>query len=391
MNLLLVVALLVTCAYLGATYLFSRRARFGFYSAGVEFLLLGAILGSGALFQLPEDLFKNLYPFVHIELGWIGLLFGIQFDRRIIRRLAILDWGFMWLRSILTIIAVAVVGWLCFSICLKGSEENFVPTVLILAAMASLSSSWTVSIIYNIMKVRSPLVRRLFFVSVLDDMPGLILFSALFFIYAGGGTIDMILRFLGGTFTGYVLGNLIIGLLRGRRESGQTLVVLIGSVLLAAGVAYSLGIPVIYVTLLSGIVVINAKPRLRDIYPIIAGAEHPLYLLFLILAGALWDPSNMLALALTLVLIVARFASKWLAFELSRPLVGIPGWGGKSALALISPGGLTVAMVVNFALFADRFPHTQLVLDVTVWALVLLNPLGVTIAKRVLAAPAEQP
>jgi len=389
MNPLLILALLVTCAYLGGTYLFSRRGRFGFYTGGVEFLLLGAILSSGTVLHLPKDFFQDLFPFVHIELGWIGLLFGVQFDRRILRHLPAIDWWLMWLKSLLTIAAVSLVGWLCLSVCLKDSSENLIPVVLILAAAASLSSSWTVGIIYNLLKIRTPLVRRLFFISVLDDAPGLMLFSALFFLFAGGGVSDAVLRFIGGSLTGLILGSLITSLLRGRKERGQTLVVLIGSVLLAAGVAYALGIPVIYVTLLSGIVIANSKPRLRDLYPTLAGAEHPLYLLFLILAGALWDPSNITALILALILIATRFAAKWWAFELSKPLVDIQGWGGRLALALVSPGGLTVAMVVNFALFPDRFPLAQLVLDITVWALVILNPLGVMLAKRVLA-PVEQ-
>ena len=173
-------------------------------------------------------------------------------------------------------------------------------------------------------------------------------------------------------------------LLRIKGDEYEPLLVLIGAVLLAAGVSYSIGVPVIYVTVIAGIYIANAQPRLRDFYPLLAASERPLYLLFLILAGALWNPSNMQALLIALMLIVIRFSAKWWSFRISRKLVDIPGWGGHLALALVSPGGIAVAIVMNFALFSDRFQLTDFVLDVTVWALIILSPLGVPLARRAL-------
>jgi hypothetical protein len=198
------------------------------------------------------------------------------------------------------------------------------------------------------------------------------------------------LRISGGTLTGIALGSLVVHLLRVKGEEYEPLLVLIGTVLLAAGVSYSIGVPVIYVTVITGIYIANARPRLHDFYPVLATSERPMYLLFLILAGALWNPSNMQALFVALILIVIRFGAKWWSFRISRKFVDIPGWGGHLALALVSPGGIAVAIVVNFALFADRFPLTDFVLDVTVWALIILSPLGVPLARRALAVAEEK-
>lgn len=92
----------------------------------------------------------------------------------------------------------------------------------------------------------------------------------------------------------------------------------------------------------------------------------------------------MQALLIAVILIVIRFGAKWLSFRISRNIVDIPGWGGHLALALVSPGGIAVAIVMNFALFSDRFQLTDFVLDVTVWALIILSPLGVPLARRAL-------
>ena len=387
MNLLLLIALLVTITYLGGVYLFGKRGRFGFYTAGIEFLLLGAILGSDLLFPSPVWVTKSLQPFVHVELGLIGLLYGIQFEWRTLRRLPRGDWGMMWFKSLLTMTAVFMLAWICLDLCRDAPFRELIPAVLIFAAAALLSSSWTGGVIYNIFRVRTHLVRRLFFISVLDDSPGLVLFSAVFFFFPSGSFTDTVLRICGATLAGLILGSIIKGLLRGKRERGQALVIIIGSILLASGVAYSIGVSVIYITILSGVVIANTRPRLRDIYPAIAGAEHPLYLLFLVFAGALWNPANITALGIACVLVATRYAAKWSAFELSKGFVDIPSWSGRLAMALISPGGMSVAMVINFALFSDRFELAQLVLDVTVWALIILSPLGVTLAKKALLVP----
>ena len=49
---------------------------------GSEFIVIGLLLGSGFLGLIDEGTLDRLRPFVCVVLGWIGFLFGLQFDRR---------------------------------------------------------------------------------------------------------------------------------------------------------------------------------------------------------------------------------------------------------------------------------------------------------------------
>jgi hypothetical protein len=181
MNLLLLLALLIAGAYLGGMYLLGRRGRIGLYTVGIEFLLLGAILGSGVIVSIPKGVFKDLFPFVHVELGWIGLLYGIQFEWRHLKRRPVIDWWLMTSEALLTMIAVFLASWLLISKWCNFDGDAILPAAIVLSAAASLSSPWAIEAIYNVLRIRTPQIHKLRFIASLDDIPGLIVFSAVFF------------------------------------------------------------------------------------------------------------------------------------------------------------------------------------------------------------------
>ena len=81
---------LVACAVVGAE-LRSVLARRGVRAPGIEgmgFLAVGFLLGGRALGLFPDDLVAALRVVVLFGLAWIGLVFGLQAELRIIRRLA---------------------------------------------------------------------------------------------------------------------------------------------------------------------------------------------------------------------------------------------------------------------------------------------------------------
>ena len=85
-------ALLIFFAVLGARF-FSQGGRsfsnfrFFFYS-GLFYIFLGLILGSSGLNILNEKVLKALSPIMALGLGWIGFVFGFQFERRYLKRLS---------------------------------------------------------------------------------------------------------------------------------------------------------------------------------------------------------------------------------------------------------------------------------------------------------------
>lgn len=186
MNLLLYLALLVTIAYLGGIYLFGRKGWISFYTGGVEFLLIGAVLGSGFITPMIGELNRELFPFIHIELAWIGLLYGIQLEFRQLRRHPVVDWGLMAGESLVTMTCVFLTAFFFLVDAFTYSSQDILRICLLLAVTASLSNPWALGVLNNIFRFRSTLLRRLRFVVGIDDLPGLAVFTALFFYPSGG-------------------------------------------------------------------------------------------------------------------------------------------------------------------------------------------------------------
>ena len=55
---------------------------------GLSFLVVGFVLGERGLGLLPDDLLQSMRVVVLFGLAWIGFVFGVQVELRIIRRLA---------------------------------------------------------------------------------------------------------------------------------------------------------------------------------------------------------------------------------------------------------------------------------------------------------------
>lgn len=181
MKILLVLALLVAISYIGKIHLFRSRDSLSVYTGGVEFILLGLLLGSGLLIDFPQELIHDLFPFIHIELGWIGLLYGVQLDIKQLRRQSSVNWKVLLIESLFTLVIIFGVIWAALTSSSRFQPNHIIGISLVLASAASLSSPWTAGIIHNVFGERGKAIQRLRFLSGLDDGPGLLVFSALFF------------------------------------------------------------------------------------------------------------------------------------------------------------------------------------------------------------------
>jgi len=115
-RLLLTVLALALLSLLGSRLGFrSRRASLGirlFVSAGSHYVLLGFLLGPRGAGLVTEGVTQSLAPFIALGLGWIGLLFGLQFDRQTLRSFARREHAMVIGQSIVawTAIAAGLVG-----------------------------------------------------------------------------------------------------------------------------------------------------------------------------------------------------------------------------------------------------------------------------------------
>ncbi len=177
MDILLYLSILITLSYLGGLYVFGRGGRLKFCTGGVEFILFGALVGS----QISPDILSNLFPFLHIELAWIGLLYGIQLEIPQLKRHHPVEWIVMVSESGITLGMIFIATLALVPLLVDVQSLELIAIGLVLASAMSISGPWPLGVLHEVYKIRTNLVRRLRFIASMDDIPGLLVFCTLFF------------------------------------------------------------------------------------------------------------------------------------------------------------------------------------------------------------------
>jgi Kef-type K+ transport system membrane component KefB len=357
MNPLIGVLVLVLLGLLGARFSFNEaRAPLGprlLVSSGTHFIFLGFLLGSNVFGLLTARVLDQLYPFMALGLGWIGLLFGIQLDRR---QLAFFPPVFLAVTLIQGIVAFALflfvalgIGW-----SLANAPELEI-ALFAAAATACVSTPAGVAVISRSFLVRGPISRLTFFIASVDAVVGIAALQVAYALRhpsargpAGPGGWEWIAVALA---AGIVFGVFFLWLTRPKPSREELTLFLLGLVVFAAGAALYLGVSPLFVTMIAGAVIANMSPSRRRVFRILQMWEKPVYVILLILAGALLRFPTWLILPLAVGYIVlrmlAKFAGGWLAVRVTSHGFQPPASLG---LGLVPQGGISLAMVISITL-----------------------------------------
>jgi hypothetical protein len=135
-----------------------------------------------------------------------------------------------------------------------------------------------------------------------------------------------------------------------RPQPGPDFVVLtLGAIGFGAGIAGYLRLSPVVITFIAalGLTALPGAYRAR-IHGAIRRLERPIYLLSLIVIGALWQVDDWRGWALAPVFTAARFLGKWLGTWLARRYSGVQLTREESQVLAVSPTGpLAIAIVVN--------------------------------------------
>jgi len=141
------------------------------------------------------------------------------------------------------------------------------------------------------------------------------------------------------------------------RSNAEFLAVVLGAIAFASGLAGYLKLSPIVICFLAGVLVTNFPNEQREnIFRILNHLERPVHLLFLIIAGALWDVSDWRGWVLVPLFVVGRVAGKYAGVIASKTAVGalLPS-GFADQRQLVAPmSGLSIALVISVgSLYAD--------------------------------------
>ncbi len=351
-------SILLALAYLGGHWrvlAFERRLGIlHLVTAGFPFFILGAVASSPEVSILSLSVLYELRPLLALGLGWIGFTVGFRFDTRLVESLG------PGVASISMATAAAPFGVIVAGCALilaftdqSPANAAFLRDAFILGtagAMAARSAPYA----FREWGVDPRWVSRVNNVVQLEQLAGvlgLMLLAAYFrpsavmVSWQLPGTAWLFLTLGIGT----TMGGLIYATLGKIRPGPEFTLLMLGSISFTAGIAGFLRLSPLVVCFIAGAILVNlpggSKQHVRDA---LERLERPVYLLFLLVAGSLWDGRSWQGWALMVLFVAARLAGKWLAIRISRTRV-LPQLVPyeRQTLIFAPVGALAIAIVVS--------------------------------------------
>ena len=353
--------LLILIAFLGAKFITKRTflspVNYFFYS-GFVYIFLGIALGTSGWDILSSSILSGLTPLIGLGLGWVGFLFGFQLETKYLKRFP----GKYISLSFLQFLFVFLLGGFVFSLFLKllYPEEQVYMLYGMAAALGlllSLNSPTLLNMASRVIPARGSyyyLARFLVSVSGFWGIVGLVLILSFwhFPFFESEVVFKGAVFLLAGTIFPVLLGILFHRLTKKKSSEEQMLIYLLGLVFFVSGAAFYFNLPPLYLSMVLGITFSNLTKIHEKLYPLLISTEKPLYIIFLILIGALWEVTLDYRIAILIALmVVIRVMTYVLPLPLFKVILDFPcHLPARFGLSFLSSGGIGVALAVSLKL-----------------------------------------
>jgi Kef-type K+ transport system membrane component KefB len=269
---------------------------------------------------------------------------------------------------------------------------------LVLAATAACTAQTALALLDREFKLRRSRVMELLrYVSSIDAVVGLVVFGFAFCLMQTHPVLGLKTAlgfqwFILSLALGAAMGFLLQLLTRVRCSDEELLIFVLGMVLFSGGIALYFKLSPLFINTIMGILVANLPGSRERIFNLVVRLEKPFYIVFLILAGAIWRPGSPWALLLAGLYLGLRFAGKISGGYLAGRAVRVGADGVRPprrlGLGLISQGGMAIAMVMNYYQLSSG-DVTGVVLTTVLIAVILNELASPSLAESVLRRAGE--
>ena len=320
-----------------------RQVKSRLHLTGIEFIFLGILLGPQFINLLDKHTCQGLAPLMGLVSGWIGLLYGFQFEISKIKRFNPSYIVALHLDVVLSFAVVFGAVWFLFPFLFPqiGPRGYLIP--LILGVTAVCSSQTGISLMaekfrqYSHRKI-APMVRLLQFIAGTNGLLALLLLCPAF-------KID----FLHGIVAGLILVVLFLLLLPTGTPAEEKMLILMGMSAITAGIGLAFGFSPLLANFMIGFLLANIMPNKAGLFEILTKVEKPFYLLILVFLGAAWQFNAWWPFLAGFLYWVLRLIGKLLGgyvFKVVNRNDRLPGFG----MGLLEQGGLAPALLFDCTL-----------------------------------------
>ena len=288
-------------------------------------------------------------------LGWIGLLFGFQFEIAKLRRFPLDFFKAAILESFLTFVLVFLGVYFALPLFFEIPEARLIVLSLTLSAAAACTAQTGLALLApDFTAQRQKTLGLLRYISSIDGLSALLIFGMVFFFRRSSitgfswvgdlaqGTLFILVISIGLVF-------LYIVFIASHRDESELALVVIAMAVLTSGVASILHFSPLVANFFVGFCLVNLCRQKERLFKILIGVEKPVYLLLLVFLGAYWKLDSMWIIVLAALYCLYRFTGKlfggFMVTRLSRELSSYPPHLG---LGLLAQGGLPLAILFDF-------------------------------------------
>jgi Kef-type K+ transport system membrane component KefB len=357
------------------------------------YLLVGVVIGPAAFDLVTHDNLQTLGFLSDVALGLIlfniGSIFEANNFRLVGRGVARVTLWEASLAFVLVFVMLLVSGlaW---------------PMALLLGVVAMETAPATTLMVLNEYDAKGPMTDRLKALVALNNIYVLVTFglvTAVLTLFEASGdgwlwagyraTHGLLWTTLGSVALGAVLGLLMDLMAIRAKESGEAMILSIGTVLIAVGASRWLGLSPLISTLALGATIVNASPQGDRLLRALGRADPPLYAAFFVLAGAELQPGSLLGLGLIgIAYTVARAAGKIAGARIGLRGQHVPDDVRRHlGYCLISSSSLAVGLTIQIRAAFPQYAAT--VTGIVLAAVVIFEVIGPLLTRRALFATGE--
>ncbi|MCU0690259.1 MAG: cation:proton antiporter [Polyangiaceae bacterium] len=378
MSLTILLVLVVIFSF-AVGHLLTRYASRYVALSGAEYLLVGVLIGPQVASRLmTTESLSRLEPLIALLLGLVGFVVALH-TRDAVRNMRHAIIGFVSAFGVLlTVGAVTAVlvsrlipvapGSLAISRELfrigRWAIDVHVATdhlwvAVAVGAAACVASPFVIESSAKMLGARGPVTDVLQSASLTSQVVAVL---ALGFAEAMARATDAANRFgvgvgkwaVAAAGIGIVCG-LLFSLFIGReKDATHIFLASVGAVIFASGVGSAIGISPLFVNLVAGVTVAITSPHAGRLRQELDRLQHPLFVLLMIFAGALWQPASGWVWTLPLVYLTTRFVARRVWTQaMAALLFPTPLRAARLGNGLLAQGTMAVAVGVDFS---QRFP-----------------------------------
>lgn len=331
--------------------------------SGLPFVALGLFARLPGIDVLSEDVVVRLTPLLQFGLGWIGFHTGFQLDSRSASQFPRGSGSAVILLTVLPFALITTASAATLYLLGLDQEPQHLVQDAVLLGLAGALSAPALGRLRVASQASADLLRA---IGVLDDILCVVGFAlvAAWLRPASEGD-EWILPGVGWAFVTFgmaaVLGLITYFVLRGTESRAEKISLLLGAVSLTTGIAAVFSLPPLVVCFLAGVLLRNLPGEDKEqLEASFSQLERPIYYLFLLIVGALWQPEFYVDWLLVPVFLLARTLGRWGGAKLTRriPEIDRPAALAETPdtdLAIPPMGQLAIAFIITAqALYASE-------------------------------------